>query len=72
MNQRASDKIFTFKNIFGSILIVASLLWRFGIGEASDVVFILVFGFGCFLVSEQPLVNFVNEVLGKLRGKNDS
>lgn len=72
MNQRVSDKVFTFKNIFGFILIVASLLWRFGIGEASDVVFILVFGFGCFLVSEQPLVNFVNEVLGKLRGKNDS
>ena len=69
---RKIDRWFTAQNLLGWILIICSILWKFGIGEASDLVFLLVFGFGCFLVSEQPFLNFLKEAFGRLRGQNDS
>lgn len=72
MSKRQSDKWFTGKNVLGFILVIASLLWKFGIGSSSGTEFLLVFGFGAFLISEQPFINFLKQAWGVIRGQGNS
>lgn len=70
--RRATDKSYHWTNLLGFVLIVVSLLWKFGIGEASDMIFVLVFGFGCFLLSKDNFVAFLEAWKKRLGGGQSS
>ncbi len=59
--RRSVDKHDKWTTILGIVLIIASLSWRFGIGESSDLVFLFVFGFGCYLLSKENLIQFISK-----------